>query len=192
MATNSNNQSFLNKSRLDKFIMVFQVPQALKKIESKTERRTYNLNEDAFQFSVYGSVVPEITVPSIQIGYAGSNLYNSAHAKEPYPPVTVNFTVDNEFNTYWTIYKWLDLMHDEKEGLYDVDDLSIDERFASYQTDMTLYGLDEYDNKRIKFTYTKAFPINVGAMNYNYRDSGEIESSMTFVYSQIHSELINY
>ena len=191
MATNSNNQSFLNKSRLDKFIMVFQVPQALKKIESKTERRTYNLNEDAFQFSVYGSVVPEITVPSIQIGYAGSNLYNSAHAKEPYPPVTVNFTVDNEFNNYWTIYKWLDLMHDEKEGLYDVDDLSIDERFASYQTDMTLYGLDEYDNKRIKFTYTKAFPINVGAMNYNYRDSSEIESSMTFVYSQIHSKLIN-
>jgi len=192
MATNSNNQSFLNKSRLDKFIMVFQVPQALKKIESKTERRTYNLNEDAFQFSVYGSVVPEITVPSIQIGYAGSNLYNSAHAKEPYPPVTVNFTVDNEFNNYWTIYKWLDLMHDEKEGLYDVDDLSIDERFASYQTDMTLYGLDEYDNKRIEFTYTKAFPINVGAMNYNYRDSSEIESSMTFVYSQIHSKLINY
>ena len=192
MATNPNNQSFLNKSRLDKFIMVFQVPQALKKIESKTERRTYNLSEDAFQFSVYGSVVPEITVPSIQIGYAGSNLYNSAHAKEPYPPVTVNFTVDNEFNNYWTIYKWLDLMHDEKEGLYDVDDLSIDERFASYQTDMTLYGLDEYDNKRIEFTYTKAFPINVGAMNYNYRDSSEIESSMTFVYSQIHSKLINY
>tara|TARA_R110000764_G_scaffold48323_3_gene107434 strand:+ start:1894 stop:2472 length:579 start_codon:yes stop_codon:yes gene_type:complete len=191
MATNPNNQSFLNKSRLDKFIMVFQVPQALKKIESKTERRTYNLSEDAFQFSVYGSVVPEITVPSIQIGYAGSNLYNSSHAKEPYPPVTVNFTVDNEFNNYWTIYKWLDLMHDEKEGLYDVDDLSIDERFASYQTDMTLYGLDEYDNKRIEFTYTKAFPINVGAMNYNYRDSSEIESSMTFVYSQIHSKLIN-
>lgn len=191
MATNSNNQSFLNKSRLDKFIMVFQVPQALKKIDSKTERGTYNLNEDAFQFSVYGSVVPEITVPSIQIGYAGSNLYNSAHAKEPYPPVTVNFTVDNEFNNYWTIYKWLDLMHDEKEGLYDVDDLSIDERFASYQTDMTLYGLDEYDNKRIEFVYTKAFPINVGAMNYNYRDSSEIESSMTFVYSQIHSKLIN-
>jgi|TARA_B100000497_G_C7600976_1_gene361086 hypothetical protein len=192
MATNSNNQSFLNKSRLDKFLMVFQIPQALKKIDSKTERRTFNLNEDAFQFSVYGSVVPEITVPSIQIGYAGSNLYNSSHAKEPYPPVTVNFTVDNEFNNYWTIYKWLDLMHDEKEGLYDVDGLSIDERFASYQTDMTLYGLDEYDNKRIEFTYTKAFPINVGAMNYNYRDSSEIESSMTFVYSQIHSKLINY
>ena len=165
MATNSNNQSFLNKSRLDKFLMVFQIPQALKKIDSKTERRTFNLNEDAFQFSVYGSVVPEITVPSIQIGYAGSNLYNSSHAKEPYPPVTVNFTVDNEFNNYWTIYKWLDLMHDEKEGLYDVDNLSIDERFASYQTDMTLYGLDEFDNKRIEFTYTKAFPINVGAMN---------------------------
>ena len=91
MATNSNNQSFLNKSRLDKFLMVFQIPQALKKIDSKTERRTFNLNEDAFQFSVYGSVVPEITVPSIQIGYAGSNLYNSSHAKEPYPTCDCKF-----------------------------------------------------------------------------------------------------
>jgi len=172
--------------------MVFQVPEALKKIDSKTERRSFNLNEDSFQFSVYGSVVPEITVPAIEIGYAGSNLYNSAHAKTPYPPVTVSFTVDNEFNNYWVIYKWLDLMHDEKEGLYDVDNLSIDEKFASYQTDLTLFGLDEYDNKRIEFKYTKAFPISVGALNYNYRTSDEIESSMTFVYSQIHSQLINF
>ncbi len=58
MATNSNNQSFLNKSRLDKFIMVFQVPEALKKVESKTERRTYNLNEETFLFPVNGRVGP--------------------------------------------------------------------------------------------------------------------------------------
>ena len=192
MAVNQNNQSFLNKSRTDKFTLVFSLPPALRKIDSKTDRQTFNVNEDAFQFSVYGAVVPSIDVPALQIPYAGSNLYNSTHAKEPFPPVTVEFTIDNGFNNYWVLYKWLDLMHDEKQGLYDADGLVTDENFKSYQTDMTLYGLDEFNNKRIEFTYTKAFPVTLGEIQYNYRNSEEITSSMTFVYSQIHSKLINY
>ena len=192
MAVNQNNQSFLNKSRADKFTLVFSLPPALRKIDSKTDRQTFNVNEDAFQFSVYGAVVPSIDVPALQIPYAGSNLYNSTHAKEPFPPVTVEFTIDNGFNNYWVLYKWLDLMHDEKEGLYDADGLVTDENFKSYQTDMTLFGLDEFNNKRIEFTYTKAFPVTLGEIQYNYRNSEEITSSMTFVYSQIHSKLINY
>ena len=192
MAVNQNDQSFLNKSRTDKFKLVFSLPPALRKIDSKTDRQTYNVNEDAFQFSVYGAVVPELDVPALQIRYGGSNLYNSTHAREPYPPVTVDFTIDNGFNNYWVLYKWLDLMHDEKEGLYDASDLVSDEDFKNYQTDMTLYGLDEFNNERIQFTYTKAFPVTTGSINYNYRTAEEITSSMTFVYSQIHTKLISY
>ena len=192
MAVNQNDQSFLNKSRADKFKLVFSLPPALRKINSKTDRQSFNVNEDAFQFSVYGAVVPEMDVPALQIRYAGSNLYNSTHAREPYPPVTVNFTIDNGFNNYWVLYKWLDLMHDEGEGLYDASGLVTDEDFKNYQTDMTLYGLDEFNNQRIAFTYTKAFPVTIGSIEYNYRDSAEITSSMTFVYSQIHSKLISY
>ena len=192
MAVNQNDQSFLNKSRTDKFKLVFSLPPALRKIDSKTDRQTYNVNEDAFQFSVYGAVVPELDVTALQIRYGGSNLYNSTHAREPYPPVTVDFTIDNGFNNYWVLYKWLDLMHDEKEGLYDASDLVSDEDFKNYQTDMTLYGLDEFNNERIQFTYTKAFPVTIGSINYNYRTAEEITSSMTFVYSQIHTKLISY
>ena len=192
MATNQNKQSFLNKSRADKFTLVFSLPPALRKIDSKTDRTTFNVNEDAFQFSVFGAVVPEINVPAIQIGYGGSNLYQSAHAKESFPPVTVDFTIDNGFNNYWVLYKWLDLMHDEKEGIFDADDIITDQAFSNYQTDMVLYGMDEYNNKRIEFTYTKAFPVVLGELSYNYRTAEEITSSMTFVYSQIHTKLIDY
>lgn len=192
MATNQNHQSYLNKSRTDKFQLSFSLPPALRELDSKTDRQTFNVNEDAFQFSVYGAVVPALEVPAIQIGYAGSNLYNSSHAREAYPPVEVNFTIDNEFNNYWVIYKWLDLMHDEKEGLFDSDAIVSDDAFASYQTNMTLFGMDEYNNKRIEFTYTKAFPVVLGEISYNYRDAEEITSSMTFVYSQMHTKLINY
>ena len=192
MAVNQNDQSYLNKSRTDKFNLVFSLPPALRTINSKTDRQTYTVNEDSFQFSVYGAVVPEMDVPALQIRYGGSNLYNSTHAREPYPPVTVNFTIDNGFNNYWVLYKWLDLMHDEKEGIYDASGLVADDDFANYQTDMTLYGLDEFNNKRIEFTYTKAFPVTIGSIDYNYRTSDEITSSMTFVYSQIHTKLINH
>lgn len=201
MATNKNPQSHLNKNRLDKFILVFQLPPALRKVNKNSQRSSYNVNEDSFQVSVYGVVVPELTVPAIQIPYGGSNLYNSSHSREPYPPVTVDFTVDNEFNNYWTIYKWLDLMHDDKTGLYDEDDLAERNitdgavagpfKYSDYQTDITLYGLDEFNNKKVEFTYKNAFPITIGGINYNYRESDQMESSMTFVYSQIHTKLLN-
>ncbi len=193
MAVNQNNQSILNKSRLDKFLLVFSIPPALREVNVRenTARNSTNVIEDKLQLSVYGAVVPELTVPSIQIPYAGSNLYQSAHAREPYPPVTVNFTADNEFNNYWVIYKWLNLMHDQKTGVYDETDLDPDNEFNNYQTDMTLYGLDEYENKRIEFTYTKAFPVTLGNLEYNYRTSDEIESSFTFVYSQLHTKLLD-
>ena len=193
MAVNQNNQSILNKSRLDKFLLVFSIPPALREINVRenSARNSTNVIEDKLQLSVYGAVVPELTVPSIQIPYAGSNLYQSAHAREPYPPVTVNFTADNEFNNYWVIYKWLNLMHDQKTGVYDESDLDPDNQFNNYQTDMTLYGLDEYENKRIEFTYTKAFPVTLGNLEYNYRTSEEIESSFTFVYSQLHTKLLD-
>jgi len=196
MAKNKSQQSILNKNRLDKFVMVFQLPRALRKIKRKNNDSNYHVDEDAFQMSVYGAVVPEITVAAIQIPYAGSNLYNSSHAKSPYPPIQIQFTIDNEFDNYWTIYKWLDLMHDEKTGLFDEDGL-VDRdsreplRFQDYQTDISLYGLDEFNNKRIEFKYTKAFPVTIGAINYNYRDTAEIQSSATFVFSQIHTKLLN-
>ncbi len=193
MAVNQNNQSILNKSRLDKFVLIFSLPPALREINVRenSARNSNNVIEDKLQLSVYGAVVPELTVPSIQVPYGGSNLYQSAHAREAYPPVTVNFTADNEFNNYWVIYKWLNLMHDQKTGIYDDADLDPENQFNNYQTDMTLYGLDEYENKRIEFTYTKAFPVTLGNLEYNYRTSEEIESSFTFVYSQLHTKLLN-
>jgi len=190
MASNSYKQSSLNKSRADKFKLVFQVPAALRKINTRQERSNNNIIENSLQFSIYGSVVPEIIVPALEIRYAGSTLYNSSHSKNPYPPVTVNFTIDNEYNNYWVIYKWLELLHDEKTGLFDQSSLTDNAIFADYQTDISIFGLDEFDNQRIKFKYVKAFPTTLGGVTYNYRDGGEIESSFTFVYSQLQTELL--
>lgn len=183
-------QSVLNKSRIDKFRLVFQLPNALKKINKSSERQNSTVYQDSMQFSIYGTVVPGITVPALEIRYAGNTLYNSTHSKNSYPPVTVNFTIDNEYNNYWVIYKWINLLHDQKSGVFDKEELIENDIFKDYQTDLTIYGLDEFNKEKISFNYTKAFPTDLGGINFNYRESNEIESSFTFVYSQLHTTLL--
>jgi hypothetical protein len=77
-------QSLLNKSRVDKFKLVFQVPSALKKINKQSGRASSTIIQETMQFSIYGVVVPTITVPALEIRYSGSTLYNSTHSKNSY------------------------------------------------------------------------------------------------------------
>ena len=142
------------------------------------------------QFSIFGTVVPEITVPAIENRYAGNTLYVSSNSKNSYPPVNVKFAIDSQYTNYWTIYQWLNLLHDVREGRYNASDIEVDKNFNDYQVNLTIFGLDEFDNKIIKFTYTKAFPTSVDTIDYNYQGGEEIVSGFVFVYSQLHVELL--
>tara|TARA_R110000824_G_scaffold309014_2_gene496440 strand:- start:289 stop:879 length:591 start_codon:yes stop_codon:yes gene_type:complete len=196
MAKNTYQQSMLNKSRADKFLLVFDIPPILKTFNKNWNQDQDNTSiiSDTVQFSIFGTTVPEITVPAVDNRYAGSTLYVSSHSKTAYPPVSVKFNIDNEYKNYWVIYQWLNLLHDEREGYYNVRDINAGEShpFKNYQTDLTIYGKDEFNNNRIKFTYTKAFPTTVETIDYNYQISDEVISGFTFVYSQLHTEVINF
>ena len=195
MATNSMQQAMLNKSRADKFLLVFDVPPILKEFSKKFNQTNSTIIPDSVQYSIFGTAVPEITVPAMENRYAGSTLYVSSHSKNPYPPVSVSFNVDNEYKNYWVIYQWLNLLHSEYEGRYNEREINTnagDPTFKDYQTDLTIYGKDEFNNNRIKFTYTKAFPTTVEGVEYSYQNPDEITSGFTFVYSQLHTEVINF
>ena len=193
MATNSMQQAILNKSRADKFLLIFDIPPILKEFNKKFNQDNLSIISDSVQFSIFGTAVPEITVPAVETRYAGNTLYVSSHGKNPYPPVSVKFNIDNEYKNYWVIYQWLNLLHDQNEGRYNARELNEhDPDFQDYQTDLTIYGKDEFNNNRIKFTYTKAFPTTVDAIDYNYQTPNEIASGFSFVYSQLHTEVMNF
>lgn len=187
-------QSVLNKARQDKFILVFDLPPILKQIGRHYERNNDVVQPDSVQFSVFGTMVPEITVKGVETRFAGSTLYLTSHSKDSYPPVSIKFMVDSMYNNYYTMYSWLNLLHDQKTGVYNQQGLMPeDANFNDYQTDLTVYGLDEYGKKRISFTYTKAFPTTVDGITYNQKaDQGEeIESGFTFLYSQMHVNILD-
>jgi hypothetical protein len=187
-------QSYLNKARQDKFLLVFDLPPLLKPIARKYVRNNSVVNPDSVQFSVYGTIIPEITVKAVENRFSGSTLYVSSHSKDSYPPVNVRFNVDSMYNNWFTIYSWLNLLHDQKTGLFNSAGLiAEDKNFNDYMTDLTVYGLDEFGKKRISFTYVKAFPTTIQEITFNQKaDEGEeIESGFTFVYSQMHVEMLN-
>jgi len=195
MASNTIRQAVLNKSRSDKFLLVFDVPPILKEISKKFNQNNEVVIPDSVQYSIFGTAVPDITVPAVENRYAGSTLYVSSHNKNPYPPVSVSFNVDNEYKNYWVLYQWLNLLHSQYEGRYNERELlrnEVDPNFKDYQTDLSIFGKDEFNNNRIKFTYTKAFPTSVNGIEYSYQNPDEIVSGFTFVYSQLHTEVMNF
>ena len=192
MARNSTQQSILNKSRADKFLLVFDVPPILKEFSKKFNQSNKTIIPDSVQFSIFGTAVPEITVPAVENRYAGNTLYVSSHSKNSYPPVSVKFKIDNEYKNYWVIYNWLNLLHDQREGKYNAREISVDQHFNDYQTNLTIFGKDEFNNNRIKFTYAKAFPTTVNNIDYDYQNPEELLSGFTFVYSQLHTEVMDF
>jgi len=192
-------QAPLNKQRADKFLLIITPPAIF---------RNYDLDRiypEAIQYSVYGTVIPAVTVPSVTVGYANQTLKVSSYSRTPYEDISVNFTVDNRFKNYYFIYKWLDILNDDVGGLFaKTDERTIDtfvtpvrslykgkqSEEALYMSDFIVYSLDEYNNKVAQFTYTKAFPITLGSLTANYRDSSLYDTTFTFSFSQLYMKLL--
>ena len=186
------NQSVLNKSRSDKFLMVLNLPQALRDLKSSTRSNT-KVDFDTLQFTIKGSPVPDIIVPAISLPYSGQEIKLSSHSRQPYESVFVDFTVDNLYRNWWVIYQWLDLLNDEKYSYYNQNDFAEEEAWEAmkdYTTKFTIYGLDEYNNKVIKFDYEGAFPLSVASPKYDDTTPNEITSKFEFAFSFFTSTLI--
>jgi hypothetical protein len=170
--------------------MVFSLPNILKDIKNKVERKNNAVLPDYMQFSIYGSVIPDVEVPGVEVPYGGQVLKVSSHTRPSFPTNTINFTVDNMFNNYWVIYKWLQLLHSEKEGLYKSKVPNDTGFLKNYETTVSIFGLDEYNNRVIEFKYHHAFPVKLGGINYSDRDPNEIESSFEYSYHQFEAILL--
>lgn len=196
-------QSPFNKSRKDKFILVLDIPEALKPITAKLTRDTKSIQPDTLYYSIFGEIVPTIEIPGLDVPYTGENLAISSNARPPFEPLSVDFTVDNRFNNYYVLYKWLNLLRDQSAGTYDTENLTeviakkknLEVRDIGsnleYRANMTVYALDEYNHRVCQWEYINAFPTKLGGIKYNYRTPDEMESSVDFKYSQCHFKLVD-
>lgn len=182
-------QSPLNRASKDKFILLMELPYVLRK---------NSLNDDLLtiknlQMSIHGSVVPAISVPSIEVPFAGQTTNVSSHARPNYAPLNVSFIVDNDFKNYYVLWKWLNLLNTADASIYDGTnlekrtqlDVNSTGQEHEYQATFSLYSLDEYNQPIIEFKYHNAFITTLGSINYSYRDGALIESTAEFQFGQL-------
>lgn len=186
--TNPTEQSILNRPSTDKFLLVLNMPEVLRHKIFENNK----LNLTPLQISVYGSVVPTIQVPAIQVPFGGQTYNVSSHTRPNYQPLTVNFVVDNTFYNYWYLWKWLSILNTPRESNYAGNSRSIKGKddLVEYQTNVSVFGLNEYNKPVIEFIYYYSFITNLGGINYNYRENNTMESTFELQYSQFDVKLL--
>lgn len=188
-------QSVLNRPGKDKFILVLNLPQVLRKQSLADDL----INIDPLQISIFGTIVPDVAVPSNEVRFGGQSYNVSSYARPNYQPLTVNFVVDNKFKNYWILWKWLSILNDPKSSYYTGTDPKIEtwkDRVESgivteYQTNFSVIGLNEYNQRSVEFVYYNAFITNIGGINYDYNDTELIKSTATFQFSQLDVNLLS-
>lgn len=189
-------QSTLNKSRNDKFIFFFSLPTAIKKLKDPILKKDFN--EDKIELTVFGTSVPDITIPSITLGYGGQSYKTSSFSRPDYPPLDLKFFIDNGYHNYYILWKWLNAFNDSKYSTSDVStapqvpydsSFELDNHFSDYTTELTTLILDEYNNRIMKVRYEGAFITSLGGITYSHQDGVEIISNATFGYNQLHLEM---
>jgi hypothetical protein len=184
--TNPEFNSVLNFSAGDKFIMTLTLPSILNKYAEVDPR----LNIESLQMSIFGTVVPQINVPAVEVRYGGQSTNFSTHSRPNYEPLSISFLIDNQYTNYYVLWRWLDLLNSATQSRYKGSHLNAREsqiigNLSEYQTTLNILALDEYNIPVIIFRYTNAFITNLGGLNYSYREGKTIESSAQFAFGQL-------
>jgi hypothetical protein len=182
-------QTTLNKSSKDKFLMVLSLPPLLKTINNKNNTSNSEVDLDTLQSTVYGSITPDLSIPNTYLPYATQGINITSGKRDEFTPLSLNFKIDNRWFNYWVIYQWMMILNDDKTGDFNKSGLSSpgnsSKALFDYSTTMTLYGLDEYENKIIKFDYIGVFPVFLRGVDWEHRSDEEIDCSVKFAFSQM-------
>jgi hypothetical protein len=212
------NQSILNKGRKDKFRVVLNVPPVLRSLNNPNERENELINLNKLQFSPIDIRIPGTEISAIGIPFGGQTPHVTSQTRSEYPNVRISFHVDNNYDNYHFLWTWLTALNHPKTGGMDphfdetklvgtktsrfgssssdtpssITYKHIEHRnsFADYQTPITVYGLREYNEPIVEFTYTGAFITALGDIDYNFSESDEIPCYFDFAYSQVHVKLL--
>lgn len=177
-------QSITNTAHSNLYRLVLNVPCKLKPYLSVKQPSCAKGNFEKLEYSVWGTVVPDIETESMEVPFAGQVLKFSSLARPAYAPITCNYTVSNDYSNYYVLWKWLDLVNTSREGTREAAYV------PEYATTIQILLMDEYKNVVAEVTYYDAFITGLGKIDYTSRQGKEIESSFTFQFSQMHFEIL--
>lgn len=184
-------QSELNKSYTNKFLMVVDIPPIVRQNVKGTPRECSITDVDKLHYNIFGTTVPTISLPSVAVPFSGLKLKVSSHSRD-LEPMNVNYFVDNTFDNYWVLFKWADYVVNALHGFAGFDrNAPLNEEIRrnynvllkDYATTITVIGMSVYNEPKIEWLYKGCVITSIGGINYNYQTANEITSSFAFDYS---------
>lgn len=184
-------QSPLNRAFTDKFLMVFDVPQCIKAQTQKSFRECNQISLDQMQFNIFGTVVPTIAMGTVGLPYHGHTVKVASHNRTM-EPMAVQYFIDNTFSNYWVLWAWAEFIIGSRTSTAGGEPGSTLEQAnrkydnvlpKDYSTNISIIGLDAYNQPRVEWVYTGCVLSSVGGIQWNYQSSNEAISSFSFEYS---------
>jgi len=191
------NQTILNRSRNDKFLFVMDLPKNLKKTSDLVMQDSYSANK--IQFTTFGSPVPNIKIPEKAISFGGQVYNTSSFSRPAYEALSLKFLIDNGYQNYWILWKWLNLFNDNQNSTSDVaaaavvtqKELILKNPMSDYMATFSVFGLDEFNNKVIEFKYENAFITSLSPIDFSFQSGSEIICTATFIFSRLSVDLLS-
>jgi hypothetical protein len=174
-------QSPLNVSSKDKFILVLNLPPVLRNSQPPDP----DLNIEKLHISIFGTVVPTSVVPPIDVRWGGQSVKYSSYSRPEFSSLNVSFIVDNSYQNYYILWKWLSVLNDPTNSFYAGSNEKALSIQTEYQTTFSLLALNEYNQPTMEFKFHHAFLTGIGAINYSYKDGEILESSAEFQFGQL-------
>ena len=178
----TDDQSITNVARKDKFQLVLDIPCRLKPFLKKENRQCNGGSLDRLQFSIWGYIVPEVSVPKGEKSYAGQVFNYSSNTRPSYGAINIDFTVDNKYDNYYILWKWLNLQNDSVTG--------ISSPMEDYMTNISVIAMDENDVPVAEWIYHDSFVTLLGGIKPASRDAGELECTFSFEFSYLEMDLL--
>lgn len=183
-------QAIYNNAREDKFTMVVTIPDALRQVIS-TEVGPNFINKSAFEYTAWGTAVPQIEIKSSKVRYSGQSTKLSGHTRPEWPLLDVEFNIDNQYRNYWFLYYWINFQNHDAESLYDFGKLLPNDNLTKvrYTGTIDIFLKDEYNKNIMGCKYVAAFPVKLSSLNTNQQKGGILTAKVTFEYSQFIPQL---
>ena len=199
------NQSILNRGKLDKFQMVFNLPPIMKK-DNTTDWGTVTnglVNEDAVQFTLQSAILPDVDIPAKELSYSGQTLKISSQVRSGYSPIICKYIIDNRFRNYWLLFQWLNKINDAKKSVMD-DELTMflpipatgnlpnyeKKNMWGYKTNISIFPIDEYNKRICEFVFRGAFLTYLQGFEYSFTTAEDMNSTFKFEFDQYWINLI--
>lgn len=125
--------------------------------------------------SIYNTIIPGLGFSSEELGWQGYR-DKAIFGKLGYDPMITSFMIDGEFKNWKILYKWLNIINNNK----DISGKSFDK----YIVDSSLVIYGNYGKKVLTLKFSNMYVESLSSVRLNQRDGNDyLECDATFLYS---------